>query len=363
MDPAKIIDADAHMSEPYDLWSKRIDRRFREEAPRVVENHNGRKGLYWVFEDVVQRINSDRPGAAQEMERPGGWDPAERVKDMAIDGIDATVLYSTRALTLYSSQNPELQEACFKVYNDWLAEFCGYAPERFAGLALIALWDAERGTKELERTRKLGLRGAQIWSSPPEYLPRYDEPAYDRFWAAAQDLNVPISLHLNTGGNKKGAYRSSDSYSYTYTRMVMAQSEVQTSLLSMIFSGLLSRFPRLRLVCAEGDIAWIPALLARADKYYASRMRRGHQFELEMTPSEYFKRNIWATFIKDPVGLRTYREGDWAERICWSTDYPHPACFFPHSLDILKQDFAGVPGEDMEKIVYKNVRTLYDFAI
>ena len=42
MDPAKIIDADAHMSEPYDLWSKRIDRRFRDEAPRVVENHNGR---------------------------------------------------------------------------------------------------------------------------------------------------------------------------------------------------------------------------------------------------------------------------------------------------------------------------------
>ncbi len=225
MAPAKIIDADAHMSEPYDLWSKRIDRRFRDEAPRVVENHNGRKGLYWVFEDVVQRINSDRPGAATDMERPGGWDPAERVKDMAIDGIDATVLYSTRALTLYSSQNPELQEACFKVYNDWLAEFCGYAHERFAGLALIALWDVERGTKELERTRKLGLRGAQIWSSPPDHLPRYDEPAYDRFWAAAQDLNVPISLHLNTGGNKKGAYRSSDSYSYTYTRMIMAASQ------------------------------------------------------------------------------------------------------------------------------------------
>jgi len=177
MEPAKIIDADAHMSEPYDLWSKRIDRRFRDQAPRVVENHNDRKGLYWVFEDVVQRINSDRPGAATDMERPGGWDPAERVKDMAIDGIDATVLYSTRALTLYSSQNPDLQEACFKVYNDWLAEFCTYAPERFAGLALIALWDVERGTKELERTRKLGLRGAQIWSSPPDHLARYDEPA------------------------------------------------------------------------------------------------------------------------------------------------------------------------------------------
>lgn len=363
MENEKIIDADSHMSEPYDLWQERIDKRFRDDAPRVVENYKGGKGLFWVFEDVVQRINSDRPGAAQEMERPGGWDPAERLKDMAIDGIDATVLYSTRALTLYSSQNPELQEACFKVYNDWLAEFCSYAPERFAGLALIALWDVERGIRELERTRKLGLRGGQIWAIPPDQLPHYNNPIYDPFWAAAQDLDVPISLHLNTGGNKRGAYKDADQFSRIYTRMVMAQSEVQTSLLEMIFGGVLSRFPRLKLVSAEGDMAWIPGLLARADKYYASRTRRGHQFNLEMTPSEYFKRNVWATFIKDPVGLKTYREGDWTDRICWSTDYPHPACFFPHSRDILEQDFVGVSEQDRRKIVYQNARNLYGFTL
>src|SRR5258708_40278891 len=89
MDPAKIIDADAHMSEPYDLWSKRIDRRFRDEAPRVVEKHNDRKGLYWVFEDVVQRINSDPPRAAADMERPDGRGPAERVQELEVDGIHA----------------------------------------------------------------------------------------------------------------------------------------------------------------------------------------------------------------------------------------------------------------------------------
>jgi len=365
MELYRIIDADAHMSEPFEMWGQRIDRRFRDRAPRLVHEHQGKKGTFFVFEDFVTRFSSDREGASQDMKRPGGWDPAERLKDMELEGVDAAVLYTTYGFTLFACQDAQLQEACFKAYNDWLAEFCSYAPKRLAGIAMISLYDVERGRRELERTAKFGLRGAMIWSTPPDELGPYYSSIYDPFWAAVQELGIPLSLHLNTGGRKSSAYTiaGENRIGQVYTKMVMAQHEVQESILSLIFGGVLERFPNLKLVSAEGDIAWIPHLLARADKYFASRTRRGHTLSLPRPPSEYFRRQVWATFIKDPLGLQTYRYGAPVDRIMWSTDYPHPASFFPHSQEILLADFADVPAADKHKIVYDNAAGLYGFDI
>jgi predicted TIM-barrel fold metal-dependent hydrolase len=363
MELYRIIDSDAHMSEPFEMWAQRIDPKFRDRAPRLVRDYNGKKGSFFVFEDFVTRFSSDREGASQDMKRPGGWDPAERLKDMESEGVDAAVLYTTYGFTLFACQDPELQQACFGVYNDWLAEFCSYSPKRLAGIAMISLYDVEKGLRELERARKLGLRGAMIWSTPPDTLPPYYSPTYDPFWAAVEELEMPLSLHLNTGGHKSSAYTitGENAIGQVYTKMVMAQHEVQESILSLIFGGVLERFPRLKLVSAEGDIAWIPHLLARADKYYDSRTRRGHNLPLPMPPSEYFHRQVWATFIKDPLGVQTYRYGAPVNRIMWSTDYPHPASFFPHSQQILQQDFVDVPEDDKHKIVYENAAELYGF--
>jgi predicted TIM-barrel fold metal-dependent hydrolase len=363
MELYRIIDADAHMSEPFDLWTERIDRRFRDQAPRLVRDYNGKSGSFFVFEDFVTRFSSEREGASKDMQRPGGWNPAERLKDMELEGVDATVLYTTYGFTLFACQNPELQAACFRVYNDWLAEFCSYAPEQLAGVAMISLYDVERGRKELEHASKIGLRGAMIWSTPPDTQPPYYSSIYDPFWAAVQELGMPLSLHLNTGGRKSSAYTvtGENHLGQVYTKMVMAQHEVQESILSLIFGGVLERFPNLKLVSAEGDIAWLPHLIARADKYFASRTRRGHSLSLPMPPSEYFRRQVWATFIKDPLGLQIYKYGDCVDRIMWSTDYPHPASFFPHSQNILRGDFACVSEEDKRKIVYDNAARLYGF--
>jgi predicted TIM-barrel fold metal-dependent hydrolase len=363
VEPYRIIDADAHMSEPFDLWTSRIDRKFRDRAPRMVNEYKGKEGSFFVFEDFVTRFSSRKEGASRDMERPGGWDPAERLKDMESEGVDACILYTTYGFTLFACQDPALQEACFRVYNDWLAEFCCHAPERLGGIAMISLYDVDRAIGEVQRAKQQGLKGVMIWSEPPETLPGYYSPTYDRFWATVQDLGIPLSLHLNTGGRKSSAYTVGEEQHIgaVYTKMVMAQHEVQESILTLIFGGVLERFPGLKIVSAEGDIAWIPHLVARADKYFASRTRRGHNLSLSMTPGEYFRRQVWATFIKDPLGLQTYKYADCVDRIMWSTDYPHPASFFPHSQDVLRQDFAGVPAEDKDKIVYQNCAKLYGF--
>ncbi len=370
MTPCKIIDADAHMCEPPNLWVERIERRFRERAPRVVKDPGGRKGSFFVCEDLPPlRVSGifaagktfDKAFLAAGMESalPGGWDPAARLQDMELDGVEAAVLYTTVGFMLFWLEDAELQEACFRVYNDWLAEFCSYAPERFAGLALISLFDVERGRRELERCKKMGLRGAMIWASPPEDRP-YSSLLYDPFWAAAQELEMPLSLHLATG-RRKESQQDESNLPELYVRMVVRPHEIQQSLLTLIFSGVLERFPRLRLVSAENDIAWVPHLLERADKYYR-RFKQAYDAPLSLRPSEYFRRQCYATFIDDPMGLKTYHLLG-ADSFMWSTDYPHQAATWPHSQEVLERDFREIPEEDRRKLVRENAARLYGFSL
>src|SRR5437899_939111 len=96
-----LISADSHVMEPADLWVRELPAKFRDVAPRYPEHKLG-EGF---------------------QHHPGGRDPRERVKEMATDGVSAEVLYPTLGLPLFSLDDPELQEACFRVYNDWLIDY------------------------------------------------------------------------------------------------------------------------------------------------------------------------------------------------------------------------------------------------
>ena len=370
MTPYKIIDADAHMCEPPNLWVERIDQRFRERAPRVVKNPGGKKGAFFVCENLPPLNISGAFAAGKTFDKtfleagldnalPGGWDPAERLKDMDLDGVAAAVLYTTMGFVLFRLEDEEFQEACFRVYNDWLAEFCSYAPQRLGGLGLISLFDIERGRRELERCKKMGLRGAMVWAYPPEDRP-YSLPEYDSFWAAVQDLEMPLSLHLATGRRRESDLAGRNPTEF-WVNSVVRPHEIQHSLLTLIFSGVLERFPRLKFVSAENDVAWVPHLLERADKYYR-RWKQAYAAPLLLKPSEYFRRQCYATFIDDPLGLEIYQRVG-VDNIMWSTDYPHQAATWPHSQEVPARDFQGMPEADKRKIVRENTAKLYGFAL
>jgi predicted TIM-barrel fold metal-dependent hydrolase len=366
-----IISADSHMCEPPNLWVERIDQRFRERAPRIVKDPDGKKGSFFMCEQLPPFRVSGAFAAGKTFDKSfleagldsapaGGWDPAERIKDMELDGVSAEVLYTTCAFVLFWLDEAPLQEACFRVYNDWLAEFCRYDPKRFAGLGLISLFDIERGRQELERCKKMGLRGAMIWASPPENQP-YSSAAYNSFWATAQELEMPLSLHLVTGKRKESQQDESDLVEL-YVRMVSRPHEIQHSFLTLIFSGVLERFPRLKIVAAEGDIAWVPHVMERADKYFR-RFKQGYGVALSLKPSEYFQRQMYATFIDDPMGVKTYHLAGSADNFMWSTDYPHQASTFPHTRETLDTIFQGIPAADVRKIVCDNAAKLYGFTV
>jgi predicted TIM-barrel fold metal-dependent hydrolase len=287
--------------------------------------------------------------------RPGGWDPAARIKDQELDGVAAEVLYATSAMSFFAVEDLGLQRAIFRTYNDWLVEFCSYNPQRLIGLALISLEDIGDAVQELERCVKKGLKGAMI-SVSPDADKQYDNPIYDPFWAAAQDLDIPLSLHLATGRkNIISAARSS------YALYMSILEYIQQTLSTIIFSGVLERFPRLKVLSTEHDIGWIAYFAKRMDRAYA-RFRQLEPTPLQMAPSEYLKRQVYATFQDDPVGLATCRflGGD---NFLWASDYPHVDSTWPHSQWVIEQHFAGVAEEDKQKILCNNAMRLYGIAL
>jgi len=364
MSEERIISADSHMNEPPLLWVERIAAPFRDRAPRIVHEHGGKPGYWFICEGLEPRSVGGTFAAGKSPEelkefqksgyeaaRPGGWDPAERLKDMAIDGVSAEVLYTTLGFRLFGLTDAAFQAAIFRVYNDWLAEFCRHEPKRFAGLALISLLDVEAGVQELARCARIGLKGAMIMASPPE-PGDYSDPHYDPFWAAAQDLGMPLSLHTSTGHGRESRYNVN-----RYMRTMTLSHETQRSLTTLIFSGVLERFPGLKIVSAENDIGWIAHFLYRAD-FTAKKFRYTDPAPIKLLPSEYFERQVYATFMDDPVGIaNTSFYG--ANNMMWASDYPHTLATWPHSREVIARDFGGVAPALREKIVSGNAARLY----
>ena len=368
----KMISADSHVSEPTDLWVERIDKAYRERAPRLELNPPGLTGAYFIYEGYPPHSLTVGLAAGKSPEelaeflktgsyadaRPGGWDPAERLKDNEIDGVEADVIYTTLGFRLFWLKDAGLQRACFRVYNDWLAEYCSYAPKRITGLALISLYDPGEGVVELERCAKMGLKGAMVWCSPPEGQP-YSSDIYDPFWAAAQELNMPLSFHAITGMGRESQWDFS--LKERYMRSTILHHEVERTFSVLIFSGVLDRFPGLKIVSAENNCGWVPFYLQRMDRNF-ERNRLASDYKLTMKPSEYFQRQMYCTYIDDYVGVAN-RHLIGVDKLMWSSDYPHQASSWPRSQEVVERDFKAASDEERYKITRGNVAKLYGFDL
>jgi predicted TIM-barrel fold metal-dependent hydrolase len=371
----EFISADSHVNEPQKLWSERLDKKFRDQAPKVNTTADGK--LVFIAPgippaSVAQGFGKGLSGEAlrellgkgYEAANPGGWDPAARLKDQDVDGVKLEVLYTTLGMRLFAMPDKDLQRDCFRVFNDWMAEFCSYAPKRLKGLALISTDDLALGIKELERCAKLGLCGAMIPIIPSEDRP-YSGSEYDPLWQAASELNIPLSLHSSTGqrrdsqveldpatGGVKGRNSSSLEIRVVRTR------DIQQSLASLIFGGVFKKFPQLKIVSVENGAGWIAHYMNHLDHLFWKFPWNVTVEGLEK-PSYYMRRNIFATFQEDPAAAATcHLYGE--DNFMWASDYPHADSTWPYSRKVIARDFGELPAEVTHKIVYENAARLYN---
>jgi len=162
MTETMLLDADSHVSEPLNLWRERLPAKYRDIAPRMVTEYDGQPGAWWIIEQdrhphnvilgfgarkTLEELQEFLKGFSFAGAHRGGWDPAQRLKDMDEDGVAGDVLYTTLGFRMFWIKDAGFQRACFRVYNDWLAEFCGHSPKRLKGLGLISLYDPKKAAE------------------------------------------------------------------------------------------------------------------------------------------------------------------------------------------------------------------------
>jgi predicted TIM-barrel fold metal-dependent hydrolase len=163
-------------------------------------------------------------------------------------------------------------------------------------------------------------------------------------WAAAADLNMPLSLHIVTARSGIGVNPNSGNYLLSIANL---HHQIERSISVLVFGGVLEKFPKLRIVSAENDVAWMAYLMYRFDTIQ-NRLGGLGGFKLPLRASEYIKRQVYATFIADPVFIDSlHRYGP--NNIMWSSDYPHTAATFPRSREIVAKRFGGLPAEQRAK--------------
>ena len=367
----RVISSDDHVMEPPDLWTSGVALRFRERAPHIVRLEDGSD--WWVCDgrQLVHMGSGSQTGRRFEEPdklsredifenvRPGGYVPEERIKDMDADGVDVSIIYPSAGLLLYSLPDSALVTALFKTYNDWLAEFCRLYPNRLQGIAMLNLDHVPEGVKELERCAKTGLAGAMITVYPPEGR-AYDSAEYELLWAAAQDLEMPLGLHLGT--NRPGpGQQTAPRDSFKPAFLCNADYWVRISLAHMIYSGVFERYPKLQVGAVEHELSWVPHFLERLDYTYSQRASgmSGHRFKEDLLPSDYFHRNVFLGFQEDALGIRL-RDIIGVDNLQWGSDYPHQESTFPRSREILEEILADCTEEEKGKIAGGNHARVYN---
>jgi len=367
----RVISLDNHVYEPPELWTSRVESKFRDRAPRIVRRREDDTD-WWICDGLKGQGAGAGAQAGRRFEapeklkfadkienlRPGGYLPEEHVKDMDLDGIDVSIVFPTVGLLLYSVPDSELLTALFRAYNDWVAEFCQPFPHRIKGVAMLNIDDVQEGVKELERCAKLGLAGAMITVYPPEDR-AYDSPAYEPLWAAAQDLGTPLNLHIGT--NRPGpGQQFVDIETIKPAFFCNVDHWVRESLAHMIFSGVFERYPNLQVGSVEMELSWATHFLDRMDYTYTQRPPHGvwYRFKEDMLPSDYFHRNVFLGFQEDALGIRD-RHIIGVDNLLWGADYPHFESTFPRSRQILEEILVDCTEEEKAKIAGGNTARVY----
>ncbi len=376
----KVISADSHIVEPPDLYSSRIEPKFRDRAPKM-ERHRTRRGQEydaWYYDGIrVGTVGSfilagrrfEDPAAIDflglwEDVRKAAYDPHEMLKELERDGVWGACLQPSQGLFWYHLEDSGLLSALCAAYNDWITDFCKPYPDRFKGIGMLNVDNIDEACLELERCARLGLVGMFIPVHPlPDYP--YRHAIYDKLWWTAQDVGMPLLLHIATSRHGiPGCEFTVDTNDLTASGLVNADYWVRYSLTAMIFSGVFDRYPQLKAGTVEHETAWIPHWLKMMDLTYQERptLTGGWRSRSGLLPSEIWHRNMFAEFMEDAVGVEMVAHiGE--DNLLWGNDFPHAESTWPQSPQFLDRIFANASETTRQKITCDNAAKLFKYDV
>ena len=374
-----LISTDDHLQEPPDLWTQRLSReKWGSRIPEIrpLDDDND----CWFIDDKPFR-KYNRPylasvqGTVKDRGTPKKWEevpqvsyvPAERVKAMDRDGVDAHTFFANvggiAGNTFSSPEYPEdLRLACIRAYNDYQIEaFQEPYPGRFITLAQVPMWDVQAAQAEAERMAKRGVKGI-TFAFPHQFgYPHISEAHWDPLWAFAQEAQLPINFHIGSGGSMGIAFETLSKAAVSFasaegsTKSICANVEVMTVLL---FSGIMQRFPRLKIVSSESGVGWVPYLLEVADHHW-DHMNCAKDGMTE-PPSEVFRRQCYVNFWFESKGLEMMRDHVSLDNVMFGSDFPHPTGTWPSTAKYIERSVASLTQAERDKVLFGNAIELFN---
>ena len=352
---ARVISADSHVMEPAGLWQGTISKTFGDRTPRLIDEHLGQKGSYFYFgKQVVKEGESDVSAQVIGMQE-AGYVPEVRVKFQEEAKIEAEALTATRMLLIMQHPDAECLKACAAVFNDWLAEFISYDRSRLVGIAMIPMDDIDWAINELDRVAKLGHKCANIHLDARPGRPPYQDSAYDPFWARAEEMGMPIQLHIVTGQTPDPLlFHTPEERINTPYVMLQVFYEIMGVLANeFIFGKILDRFPKLKMIVSEFEISWLPTFMWRLDQMQESFAVRLPLPKLDMRASDYVRTRMWHGMIDDAHGAEAIPHIG-VDSILWGNDFPHIRSIGLDAQSRVGQLFADLDRTNQEKIIGGN---------
>lgn len=372
------ISADCHIDlcwMPPELFVSEARPGFRERMPYVTDGPDGpfwtsRNGVSFGLKNGVgpsgqkyvpgQHYRADRMAATglyddgrRDVRRVS--DPHLRIRDMERDGVDAEVLYGILGAAT-RLRDHEAANEMFRIYNDWLADFCRHYPERHIGLACLPYGDVGAAVAELRRVAETGrIRGVELscsWDMEPMW-----HPCWEPLWRAVHEVDLPLHFHTFPAIDPnllQNAPKEARRPAF-FTVVSGFQMNLVNILAAIIGAGVLERYPNVRVAFGESGIGWIPYALDRMDFEWEDRF---HDLGLTMKPSGYWRRQCRATFQFDRIGAGLVDEMG-IESLMWGSDYPHGDGVWPESDRYIAEQFAGRSEAEVHRLTCANAHEFY----
>lgn len=388
----KLISVDDHVIEPAHVWQDNLPASLRDRGPKLIRRRGILEFTYrtyklneddsapwadcWAYEDTLFPIDNNLAAISFDRDKlqkraclyeellPGCYDRSARLHDLDVNHTEASMCFPTFprfcGQTFLEAADRELAAACVRAYNDWMIDdWCAdEAYGRLIPLTLIPLWDAELAAAEVRRCADKGSHAICFSEAPQDLdLPSIFTDFWDPLWQACNDTQTVVNMHI--GSSSK--FRQTSSDAPILVTLGLTYEGASRAMIDWLCSGVLARFPDLKICLSEGQAGWIPFVLERLDHAWDhARAYAGVGDRVKNPPSSYVPGRVYSCIFDDYAGL-ALRDQIGMGQIMFETDYPHGDSTWPNSADVATRlaQKAGLSEDETWRLLRGNAIECY----
>ena len=360
-----MVSADGHVQEPRTTFKDRLPEALHDRLPTVVVGRDKKAQFQKTEGFRPAKLNWVDPLQGHEKLRyESGRRPDERAAELAVDGVDAEILFPNVGLAMWATRDAAFSQMMCTAWNDWAWENYGPHNHQLAPMACVAPAATDEAIAEIQRCAALGFKGICMPCKPVFGPPDVDDLNYnlrelEPLWDCVEDVDLPVTFHVSTGRDPRTS-RSQGGAVINYA--VHSLAPTMEPLVNICASGVAARHPKLRFGAIEAGIGWVAWMLDAMDEAY----QKHHMWvrpKLDLLPSEYFKRQGFASFQEDRAGLAVAREFGLVDNFLWANDFPHHEGSWPYSAQAIERQMGHLDDGERAKILGLNAARIFGFEI